>query len=182
MFLVVGLGNPGNEYAGSRHNVGFLFLDELASQVQTAGMWQNKFHGIVQKATWNNVELLLLKPLTFMNLSGTSVLECMTFYKIPPEKLIVVFDDLDQNPGAVRVRFGGGHGGHNGVRDILAKSGSDKFHRIKIGIGKPDFKGATVNWVLGKFSPTEMQALQESFKTSCDRLAEIIKQYYATNK
>jgi PTH1 family peptidyl-tRNA hydrolase len=110
-----------------------------------------------------------------MNVSGSSVQEAMTFFKVPPEKLIVVFDDLDQEPGAVRLRTGGGHGGHNGVRDILAKCGDDAFHRVKIGIGKPLHKSATADWVLGRLTTEERERLEkESFPLAKTRLRDLM--------
>lgn len=174
MHLIVGLGNPGAQYAETRHNVGFLFLDDLASRIQ-AGSPQSRFQGSFFRGRWESHELVLLKPETFMNLSGRSVRECMHFFKIPVDRVIVVFDDLDQEPGAVRMRVGGGHGGHNGIRSILAELGDDKFHRIKIGIGKPEHKGATVNWVLGKLTDSEMTALDTSFAVARERTLSVLR-------
>lgn len=175
MHLIVGLGNPGTQYELTRHNVGFMFLDQLA---ESAGSQfsQTKFNSLVTRVTWKGFDVLLMKPQTFMNLSGTSVLEAVQFYKLPPSNLIVVFDDLDQAAGAVRLRVGGGHGGHNGVRDILARWGQDSFYRIKIGIGKPEHKSATANYVLGKFSAAELDdILKNSFPIAQKRLEEILK-------
>ncbi len=175
MHLVVGLGNPGSQYELTRHNVGFLFLDELAHATHSQ-LNQNKFNGLTCRVNWQGHDLLLLKPQTFMNLSGASVLEAVQFYKLAPQNVIVVFDDLDQTSGAVRLRTGGGHGGHNGVRDILAKWGQDGFHRLKIGIGKPEHKTAVVGHVLGKFSTQELDDLrQKTFKTAEERLLDLLK-------
>jgi PTH1 family peptidyl-tRNA hydrolase len=175
MFLIVGLGNPGREYENTRHNVGFLFVDELASEAN-ASPEQSRFQGLFQKGRWKDNDIVILKPQTYMNLSGASVLECMQFFKIKPEDLIVAFDDLDQEFGAVRTRFGGGHGGHNGVRDILARLGSDQFHRIKIGIGRPQHKSAVTGWVLGKITSPESETLRESFIIGRERLLGILQQ------
>lgn len=175
MHLVVGLGNPGTQYELTRHNVGFMFLDELA---EACGQHfnQTKFNALTCRVQWKGHDLLLIKPQTFMNLSGGSVLEAVQFYKLEPKSVIVVFDDLDQTPGAVRLRAGGGHGGHNGVRDILARWGQDAFYRLKIGIGKPEHKTAVVGHVLGKFNSTEMDELkQTTFKTAQERLLDILK-------
>jgi PTH1 family peptidyl-tRNA hydrolase len=175
MHLIVGLGNPGSQYELTRHNVGFMFLDELA---QSAGenFVQSKFSGLTCRIRWKGFDLLLLKPQTFMNLSGSSVLEAVQFYKLDPSDVIVVFDDLDQAAGAVRLRAGGGHGGHNGVRDILARWGQDTFFRLKIGIGKPEHKTAVVGHVLGKFSSTELEELRsKTFKTAEERLFDVLK-------
>ncbi len=175
MFLIVGLGNPGREYENTRHNVGFLFVDELASEAN-ASPEQSRFQGLFQKGRWKDNDLIILKPQTYMNLSGVAVLECMQFFKIKPEDILVVFDDLDQEFAAVRTRFGGGHGGHNGVRDILARLGTDQFHRIKIGIGRPSHKSAVTSWVLGKITPAESNALHDSFALGRERLLGIVQQ------
>lgn len=118
-----------------------------------------------------------MKPQGYMNTSGNSVQQAISFFKIAEEELIVVFDDLDQAPGAVKTRIGGGHGGHNGVRDILDKTGLDKFYRVKIGIGKPEHKSATANWVLGKFTHPEIATLEnESFPIAKNRILSTMKQ------
>lgn len=175
MFLFVGLGNPGAQYEDTRHNVGFLLLDAIAREAGTAFSGQ-KFRSHFARGRWEGHDVALLKPITYMNVSGSAVLEASTFFKVPTEKVIVVFDDLDQAPGAVRARTGGGHGGHNGVRDILARLGDDAFHRVKIGIGKPVHKSATADWVLGRFTAAERERLEkESFPAAKARLLEIIK-------
>lgn len=175
MRLVVGLGNPGTQYELTRHNVGFMFLDELAASANEQ-FNQSKFSGLTCRIRWKGHDLLLLKPQTFMNLSGASVLEAVQFYKLSPADVIVVFDDLDQAAGAVRLRTGGGHGGHNGVRDILARWGQDSFFRLKIGIGKPEHKSAVVGHVLGRFSTAELEDLKlKVFKTAEERLLDVLK-------
>lgn len=176
MHLLVGLGNPGPTYAGTRHNVGFMFLDTLASE-SGVSINQTKFRSLYAKGTWQGYDLVFLKPQTYMNLSGGPVQEALAFFKLPPERLIVVFDDLDLAAGAVKLRVGGGAGGHNGVKDILAKLGNDKFHRIKLGIGKPEHKSATADWVLSRFSPEELSKLEsESFAVAKERLTSVLKQ------
>lgn len=175
MFLIVGLGNPGREYENTRHNAGFLFVDYIAPEIGS-GPEQTRFQGLLYKGRLNNNDVILLKPQTFMNVSGSSVIECLQFFKIPIENLIVVFDDLDQEFGAVRTRVGGGHGGHNGVRDILARVTSDQFNRIKIGIGRPSHKSAVTGWVLGKLTPAETDVLNASFGVARERLLSIINQ------
>jgi PTH1 family peptidyl-tRNA hydrolase len=175
MHLLVGLGNPGTQYELTRHNVGFLFLDELADAA--GGQFsQTKFNSLVCRISWKGHDLLLLKPQTFMNLSGASVLEAVQFFKLTPAQVTVVFDDLDQAAGAVRMRVGGGHGGHNGIRDILARWGQDGFFRLKVGIGKPEHKSATANYVLGRLSTEELQYLKDkSFAVARERLEDILK-------
>ena len=175
MHVVVGLGNPGREYDETRHNVGFMLADLIAREAGSS-ISQIKFHSLSARVQWQGCDILLLKPQTYMNLSGSPVQEALAFFKVPPANLVVLFDDLDQIPGAVRTRFGGGHGGHNGLRDILAKLGTDQFHRLKIGIGKPEHKSATANWVLSRFNTHESAELeQNSFKVATQRLKEILK-------
>jgi PTH1 family peptidyl-tRNA hydrolase len=175
MYVIVGLGNPGSQYDETRHNVGFMLLDDIASECGSS-FTQNRFQAQVLKTTWHDYEIFLMKPQTFMNLSGGSVAQALSYFKIPEKNLIVVSDDLDQDFGAVRSRIGGGHGGHNGIRNILEKIPSDKFHRVKIGIGKPAHKGATVDWVLHRFKAFELKALyEESFPTAKTRILEILK-------
>jgi PTH1 family peptidyl-tRNA hydrolase len=175
-YLVVGLGNPGKQYENTRHNVGFMFLDSLAEEFHGSFVFQSKFNAFYTKISWHGLELILAKPQTFMNLSGHSVQQILSYFKLSEVKLIVIFDDLDQTPGAVKMRLGGGHGGHNGMRSILEHTQSDKFCRIKVGIGKPAHKGATANWVLHKFSSEEMSALNdESFAVVKERLWDYLK-------
>ena len=175
MFLLVGLGNPGPQYEATRHNVGFLLLDEIAVEARIS-FSSIKFRGLFGRGNWNGVDVALLKPQTFMNLSGAPVLEALQFFKLDQQQLVVVFDDLDQAHGAVKMRLGGGHGGHNGMRDILAKLPSDGFHRLKIGIDKPSHKAATADYVLGKFSEPQWNSLkEETFPTAKKRLLETLR-------
>ena len=176
MFILVGLGNPGHNYENTRHNIGFMLLDQIAAE---SGVFlsQNRFGALTARAKWQSYDVFLMKPQEYMNLSGSSVQQALSFFKIEEEDLIVIFDDLDQPHGAVKTRLGGGHGGHNGIRDILDKTSSDKFYRVKIGIGKPEHKGATANWVLGKFTSSEMETLEkESFPLAKSRIFETMKQ------
>ena len=177
MKLIVGLGNPGAQYDNTRHNVGFMLVDDMARDAGTS-LSQNKFQGLFTKSVWNGYEVGLLKPLTYMNRSGPSVLEAMQFYKLGVEDVIVIFDDLDQEHGAVRMRHGGGHGGHNGIRSILQSLGAkDKFYRMKVGIGKPEHRGQTSSWVLGAFTNDEMLTLeQDSFPEVKTRIEKLLKQ------
>ncbi len=131
--LVAGLGNPGREYANTRHNAGFLFADELAAKLGASLVHESKFAGEVAKAG----AVRLLKPMTFMNLSGRAVAASARFFAIAPEDILVVHDELDLMPGKVKMKFGGGHAGHNGLRDIEAQLGSSEFWRLRIGIGHP---------------------------------------------
>jgi PTH1 family peptidyl-tRNA hydrolase len=172
----VGLGNPGPKYEATRHNVGFLFLDWLLEKTNTiAPSFQDKFDSLVAKTTILNKSVILVKPQTYMNLSGPAVQAVLNFYKVDTSQLIVIFDDLDQEPGKVRMRKGGGHGGHNGVRSIL-ECLPDDFHRIKMGIGKPEHKGQTASWVLNPFTDDEWKLiLEESFPQMLDRLKQVMR-------
>lgn len=142
--LIVGLGNPGAEYENTRHNLGFWFVDRLAADLKVSMSPQGKFHGIVGR----NGDQWLLKPTTFMNRSGLSVLAVANFYKILPDEILVVHDELDLPPGAIRVKQGGGNGGHNGLKDIQAHLGFPDFWRLRLGIGHPGDRNEVINYVL----------------------------------
>jgi len=152
MWLVAGLGNPGAKYEHNRHNVGFLAVDEVA-RAFGAPAWARKFSGVVCEAR-NEPRIFFLKPQTYMNLSGEAVGACMRFYKIPPERLIVIYDDLDLLPGKLRVKQGGGNGGHNGLKSIDAHVGKE-YWRVRIGIGRPEDKDRVADYVLSDFSKEE---------------------------
>lgn len=176
MFVICGLGNPGQQYARTRHNVGFLFVDALASELGVR-LDQVKHGGILGRASWQSADIALFKPQSYMNASGGPVSEILRFYKIPTSHLICVCDDLDQEPMAVRVRKGGGHGGNNGLRDILHTLPDDGFYRVKIGIGKPAHKSATKDWVLSSFSDAETTKLSsEVFPIVKERILQIVRQ------
>jgi PTH1 family peptidyl-tRNA hydrolase len=175
--LIVGLGNPGTQYEDTRHNIGFMLLDEIAQEAGSSFVFQSKFNSFVVKTTWQGCDVILAKPQTYMNLSGSAVRLILSYYKLNEENLIVVFDDLDQAHGAVKMRVGGGHGGHNGIRSLLEHTASDKFCRVKIGIGKPTHKTATASWVLNRFSHAEDDVLKnDSFPTAKKRIQEKIKE------
>ncbi|MES2615852.1 MAG: aminoacyl-tRNA hydrolase [Bdellovibrionota bacterium] len=175
-FVIVGLGNPGKQYEDTRHNIGFMLIDEIAQEASASSAFQSKFNSFLVKTTWHGRDVILAKPQTFMNLSGESVRQILSYFKLTEQNLIVVFDDLDQAHGAVKMRIGGGHGGHNGIRSILEHTSNDKFCRVKIGIGKPLHKSATANWVLHKFSSEEYSLLKnESFPTAKNRILDFIQ-------
>jgi PTH1 family peptidyl-tRNA hydrolase len=176
MFVVCGLGNPGPQYSKTRHNVGFLFVDYLAQEMKVP-LNQMKHGGIFGRGRLGGFDLILFQPQSYMNLSGRPVLDLMQFYKLSTSSLVCICDDLDQAPMAVKARKGGGHGGNNGLRDLLATLPDDGFHRIKIGIGKPEHKGQTKDWVLGSFSESELEILhKEVFQVAKDRLFLILRQ------
>ena len=163
-WLIVGLGNPGPEYAKTRHNVGFRCLDLLAEKLGVR-VDKAKFQGLYGQTDYHGNRLYLLKPLTYMNLSGRSVLQLSAFFQVPPQRIIVLFDDISLEPGRLRVRPDGSAGGHNGVKSIIAELGSQDFPRVKIGVGAkphPDFDLAA--WVLSTFSAQEEKALAVSLE------------------
>ncbi len=158
-FLLVGLGNPGKQYENTRHNAGFMAVERIAEKHHTE-IKRLKFKGLVGECSLAGKKVLLLKPSTFMNLSGQSVKEAMTFYKLPPERVIVLYDDINLKPGKLRIRRKGSDGGHNGMKNIIYLSGSDQFPRIRLGVGKkphPDYNLA--DWVLSRFTPQEQKDL-----------------------
>ena len=172
-FLVVGLGNPGKQYEGTRHNAGFLALDIIAQKHHTE-IKRIKFKGTVGECVLGGKKVLLLKPSTYMNLSGQSVQEAMQFYKLPPEKVLVIFDDINLDPGKLRIRRKGSDGGHNGMKNIIYLAGSDQFPRIKLGVGKkphPDYNLA--DWVLSRFTDKEMDSLSTALEKAA-AAAELI--------
>lgn len=160
MKLIVGLGNPGKKYEQTRHNVGFMAIDALAHYYNFAP-FRSKFQGDISEGTINNIKLLLLKPSTYMNNSGRSVAETCRFYKIPLEDIYVIHDELDLKENQIRVKQGGGHGGHNGLRDIDSHIGKN-YHRIRYGINHPGDKDQVTDYVLSNFTNGEKTALNKS--------------------
>jgi len=148
--LIVGLGNPGAEHLRTRHNAGFWFVDALALRQGVRFGLESKLFGETAKVEVGGQSLWLLKPATFMNLSGKSVTAALRYWKIEPEQMLVVHDELDLAPGTARLKFDGGHGGQNGLRDITRLLGHGKYHRLRIGIGHPGHKDRVTSWVLGK--------------------------------
>jgi PTH1 family peptidyl-tRNA hydrolase len=148
--LVVGLGNPGAEHLRTRHNAGFWFIDALAAAESVRFGVESKLRGETAKLHVGGEAVWLLKPSTFMNRSGTSVGAALRYWKIEPEQMLVAHDELDLAPGTARLKFDGGHGGQNGLRDIISHLGHAKFHRLRVGIGHPGHKDQVTNWVLGR--------------------------------
>ena len=159
--LFVGLGNPGNEYEATRHNVGFWWVDELARDLKASLVYERGYHGLVSRVSVHGQPVWLLEPQTFMNLSGKSVAALARFYKIAPEEILVVHDELDIVPGQAKLKFGGSHAGHNGLRDIHAQLGTGDYWRLRLGIGHPGVKEEVVNWVLKKPAPEHRTAIEE---------------------
>lgn len=172
MFLIVGLGNPGKEYDGTRHNIGFAAVDYIADKYNIE-LNRIKFKGVFGEGFIDGKKVILLKPTTYMNLSGESIKEVINFYKISNEEVIVIYDDISLEVGRLRIREKGSHGGHNGIKSIIANLGTDVFPRVKIGVGAP--KGNLVSHVLGKFSEDEVEILRETIKASSDAISIMLK-------
>jgi peptidyl-tRNA hydrolase, PTH1 family len=164
--LIVGLGNPGREYETTRHNVGFVWVDELAREQKMHFNIDSKFHGLSARGKVGDDELWLLKPQTFMNLSGRAVGALAQFYKITPAEILVVHDELDLAPGIARLKLGGGHGGHNGLKDIIAQLGSKDFWRLRLGIGHPGERNEVSNYVLGTARLDERDLITDATRAS----------------
>jgi PTH1 family peptidyl-tRNA hydrolase len=148
--LFIGLGNPGPDYEATRHNAGFWWIDALASDLKISLSLERSYYGLVGSTMIGGQNIWLLEPQTFMNLSGKSVATLARFYKIAPEEILVAHDELDIEPGEAKLKFGGGHAGHNGLRDIHAQLGTDAYWRLRIGIGHPGDRTEVANWVLKK--------------------------------
>ncbi len=172
--LIVGLGNPGAEYEKTRHNAGFWFVDELARQQHGNFRAEKKFHGDIAKITLAGNDIWLLKPQTFMNLSGQAVQALAHFYKIKPEQILVVHDELDLPVETIRLKKGGGHGGHNGLRDIAAKIGNN-FLRLRIGIGHPGDKNKVSNHVLKKASLDDQISIERNIERAIKVLPLVVE-------
>ncbi|HST28360.1 MAG TPA: aminoacyl-tRNA hydrolase [Rudaea sp.] len=168
--LLVGLGNPGPEHLRTRHNAGFWFVDALARREGARFGLETKLHGETAKIVLDGQPLLLLKPNTFMNKSGIAVATALRYWKIAPEEMLVAHDDLDLPPGAARLKFDGGHGGQNGLRDIFAHLGHGQFHRLRLGIGHPGDKDRVTPWVLGRPSKTDEDAILGAVGAALDVL------------
>lgn len=164
--MIVGLGNPGSEYEQTRHNAGFWFIDELAWQYKATLKEEKKFFGSVARISISGSDLWLLKPSTFMNRSGQAVAALAQFYKIKPEEILVVHDELDIPCGRIKFKLGGGNGGHNGLKDIQARLGTPDFYRLRLGIDHPGDRNLVVGYVLNKPSPEHRQQIDEAINKS----------------
>jgi PTH1 family peptidyl-tRNA hydrolase len=162
--LIVGLGNPGREYEATRHNAGFWWVDELAHKHNVNFKNESKFHGLVARANLHGHEVHLLKPQTFMNVSGRAVVALALFYKVLPDQILVVHDELDLPPGSAKLKMGGGHGGHNGLKDIIAQLGTKEFWRMRVGIGHPGERSEVVNYVLNAPRKEEQILIEDAMQ------------------
>lgn len=174
-WLIVGLGNPGKEYDRTRHNCGFRAIDILAEHLGCK-IDKGKFQGLYGQTVYKGTKLFLLKPQTFMNLSGRSVLQLSAYYNIPPQRIIVLFDDISLDVGRLRVRADGSAGGHNGIKSLIQELGSQAFPRVKIGVGaKPNPNMDLADWVLSTFTSAEQKAVDASLKPAGEAALCIIE-------
>ena len=172
MFLIVGLGNPEQEYSNTRHNMGFNTVNKLAQEYKIE-LNKTKFKGIYGKGIIEDEKVIILKPQTYMNLSGESIIEVMNFYKIDLKDMIVIYDDIDVEPGKIKIRKKGGAGSHNGMKSVIENVNSEEFIRIRVGIGTPEHKNDMINYVIGKI-PTEEE--REVLDKGTDKAKEAIKE------
>lgn len=167
MKLIIGLGNPGKQYEKTRHNAGFMVIDELAESLEIS-LSQLKFKGMLGEGRSGAEKVILLKPLTYMNLSGESMIQALQFYKLQPEDILVIYDDLDTPVGDLRLRMKGSAGGHNGIKSIVQHLGTEEFNRIRIGIGRPQQGKKVVDYVLEPFFKEEEERIKAAVKKSAD--------------
>ena len=174
-YIVAGLGNPGREYDGTRHNTGFMAADRLASDIG-AKMDRSRFKSLCGFAEISGSRVMLMKPQTFMNLSGDAVSEAAEYYKVPMERVVIIYDDVSLPVGKLRVRPKGSAGGHNGIKDIIEKTGTDVFPRIKIGVGeKPRADYDLAKWVLGRVPVEQRPLMEQAYASAAQAVAEIIR-------
>ncbi len=174
-WLVVGLGNPGSKYEWTRHNMGFLVVDELAERLSIP-VQRLKFKALTNTAVLGGKSVLLMKPTTYMNLSGEAVGQAARFYKIPPERVLVISDDVALPQGKLRVRRSGSAGGHNGLKNIISHLGTDQFPRIKVGVGqKPSPDSDMVGWVLGTFTGQDRKVMEETIGRAADAVTVLLQ-------
>ncbi len=171
---IVGLGNPGAQYQATRHNAGFWFVDELAQQHGIQLRPESKFFADLGKLSLGGNSCWLLKPSTFMNHSGRAVSALANFYKLSPEEILVVHDELDLASGSIRLKKGGGHGGHNGLRDIISALGSKEFYRLRIGIDHPGHRDQVTNYVLSRPSRSEQSLIEDAIKDGCRCIDDLL--------
>ncbi len=173
--LIVGLGNPGQDYQSHRHNVGFWFCDALADLHGSAFKKESKFFGEVAKVNLAGLNVYLLKPSTYMNRSGQSIQAVAKFYQIHADEILVVHDELDLNPGIAKIKFGGGHGGHNGLRDTIKALSSNDFYRIRLGIGHPGDKTKVADFVLNTPNKSELELIQTALANALSVTQQVIE-------
>ena len=173
--LIVGLGNPGADYVDTRHNAGFWLIDEIAAQQSLSFRFEKRFNADECKFKAHGHDVFLLKPQTFMNRSGQAVAALARYYKIAPEEILVIHDELDLSPGTNRIKQAGGHGGHNGLRDIVNHLGSKEFFRIRVGIGHPGDSKQVVNYVLHKPSVADLAAIEDANRDTLAVMPQLLE-------
>ena len=172
--LFVGLGNPGPEYEDTRHNAGFWFIDAVARELKVSLVPERSYHGLVARTSVNGQNVWLLEPQTFMNVSGKSVAALARFFKIKPQEILVAHDELDVVPGEAKLKLGGSHAGHNGLRDIHAQLGTDQYWRLRLGIGHPGVKSEVIHWVLQKPSPDQRIAIEQCVDRTLQAVPDLL--------
>lgn len=174
MYLIIGLGNPEEEYSKTRHNMGFNAINKIAEQYGLK-VNKNKFQGLYESAIIEGQKVLLIKPQTYMNLSGECVKQFVDFYKIQKEEILVIYDDMDIEPGKIKIRKKGGPGGHNGMKSIIKMLGTEEFARIRVGIGRPEHNGDEINYVIGAIPEEEIPKLNEGVENAKEAVIEVLK-------
>lgn len=174
MYLIVGLGNPEEDYSKTRHNMGFNVVNKLAEEYQIE-INKKKFDGLLGEGIIEKQKVILLKPQTYMNLSGESIIQVVNFYKIPMQNICVIYDDIDTDIGKIRIRKKGSAGSHNGMKSVVQELQTEEFARIRVGIGKPEFKNDMINYVLGSIPEEEVKILDEGTTKAKEAAIEILK-------
>ena len=174
MFVIVGLGNPEADYSKTRHNMGFNVINKLSKKYEI-DVNKNKFKGLVGTGTIEGEKVVLLKPQTFMNLSGESLKEAMDFYKLSNKEIIVIYDDIDTLPGTIRIRKVGSSGSHNGMKSVIQNISTEEFSRIRVGIGRPEYTNDMINYVIGHIPEEEIEILDKGCTLACEAVIDIIK-------
>ena len=173
MYVIAGLGNPGREYEGTRHNVGFMTLDALADKYNI-DVREKAFKGLIGKGVIEGNKVILVKPQMYMNLSGECIRQVMDYYKVDPEDILIVYDDISLAPGQLRIRAKGSAGGHNGIKSIIAHLGTQEFPRVKVGVGEKPSRMDLADYVLGHFSKEEQATMDDAVKEAADAVCEIV--------
>ena len=174
MYLIIGLGNPEEEYSKTRHNMGFNAINKIAEQYGLK-INKNKFQGLYESAIIEGQKVILIKPQTYMNLSGECIKQFVDFYKIPNEDILVIYDDMDIEPGKIKIRKKGGPGGHNGMKSIIKMLGTEELSRIRVGIGRPEHNGDEINYVIGAIPEEEIPKLNEGVENAKEAVIEVLK-------
>ena len=174
MYLIIGLGNPESDYSRTRHNMGFDVINKLSDKFDIK-VNKTKFKALYGTGVIGEEKVVLVKPQTFMNLSGEAVQEFVNFYKIESDKILVIYDDIDTEPGKIRIRKNGGPGTHNGMKSVVSCLGTEKFARLRVGIGMPQFKGDLINYVIGHIPESEYEKLEEGIVVASEAVESIIK-------